>query len=209
MMQFRERAIVTASDGKTVGNIDRVVIDARTYAITALVIDGGELFAEKRVVSLGLVRLATEDEVRLTEPSKALKMPRFEARHYLAFDELDPAAAHFAFPEGYARPLFTYLPVDAGATEQSSGQPANGREVALQKGVPVVCGNGQRVGTVDCVFADRRDGRVTHLLISKGEYFEREKLVPVSWVRATNDEVVRLGVSARALAGLPDYAVRV
>jgi uncharacterized protein YrrD len=218
-MQFKEGVDVFTADGKRVGKIDRVVIEPDSWEVTHLVVKKGFLFTSDKVVPMSLVGPATEEKVTLRQDSGSLEeMPDFQESHYVLVDrgpETTPA------PGRQARSVFWYPPLGGLwpehmyhrtrkaprfvlRTEQNI--PANA--VALEEGAKVRGSDGKQIGSVERLFTDEPQDRVTHLLISKGLLIKEKKLIPSDWISKVMEEEVYLSVSSEFVDGLPEYQVQ-
>jgi uncharacterized protein YrrD len=89
------------------------------------------------------------------------------------------------------------------ATETTQNIPDH--TVALKEGADVVAADGEKVGSVERVFADRDSNRATHLLVSQGVLFQKHKPIPTAWIESVTEDEVRLAVGSNLLKGLPEY----
>jgi uncharacterized protein YrrD len=204
VMQFKENTTVLAADGEKVGEVSHVVVNPRNDEVSYLVIEEGFLYNDARMVPMDQVATASGERVTLRQPATALDLPRYEGGAYLALDELDQPTAGRAYPTGFARPIIAYPPVESAEEEPITiDRPDQGME--LKEGARVISTDDEHVGDVARIFADSRSDRLTHLLISKGLLFTRDKLVPVAWVKSANADEVHLAVTSNALKNLPEY----
>lgn len=70
---MKEGAKVIASDGKAVGNVERLVADAPADQATYLVVSLGSLGRDRKLVPIDQVSLIDEDEVHLSVEGDSLK----------------------------------------------------------------------------------------------------------------------------------------
>jgi uncharacterized protein YrrD len=220
MMQFKENAEVFTSTGEKVGRIDRVVIDPKSDELTHLVVKKGFLFTTDKVVPIEHVETTTEDRVELKAgPGDPDEFPDFEETHYIQA----PASGTFAKRElGGIKPLAWYYPLPRGAWWRTGmgvypgyPQPPYIRKtelnipddtVPLEEGAKVVSTEGDHVGDVERVYAEKEEQRVTHLLISKGLVSKTRKLIPSMWVESVSEDNVRLSISKNFVEELPEYS---
>lgn len=231
-MQFKQGVGVRMSDGKSVGQLDRVVIDPRTKEVNYIVVRQGVFFTTDKVVPLTLVASAEEDGIVLREDAGDLEqLPAFEERYYVPVDEPTIAPQGGAATAGVgaagAPRLYSYPPVLGGEaaglgghvnTQTSLGalsiqQPVVERteraipddNVAIRSGARVVAADGQQVGSVEQVLTNPNADQVTHFVISQGLLFKERKLVPVGWVSQIGEDEVQLAVDAGFLGKLSGY----
>jgi uncharacterized protein YrrD len=196
-MQLKDGTAVYTTDGDHVGNIDRVVIDPQTKAVTDVVVRKGFLFPEDKVIPVEVIARATEDRVLLRRNAGDLgDFPPFEERQYIPIEPRDT---------GYALPLYAYppygLPQFTVDVERNIPQGA----VPLKEGAHVISEDGKHIGNVKRVLLEPRHNTITHFVISQGLLFKNEKLVPVNWVRDTREDAVLLAMSADFLDRLPAF----
>lgn len=75
----------------------------------------------------------------------------------------------------------------------------------FKKDVHVNDVEGKKVGELDRVVIDPHGGEVTHIVIRRGFIFNEDKVAPVEMISRTDDDEVRLNVTADQLKQLPDY----
>ena len=223
-MQFKQGVGVRTSDGKSIGQLDRVVVDPRTKEVNYLVVRKGTFFTTDRVVPLTLVARADENEVLLREDAGDLEqLPPFEERYYVPAGQ-DTVAAETS----YAPSMYPYPPVLGGEMGGMAGmtlpsqthlgalsvpQPVVEQteraipddNVAIRSGARVVAADGAAVGSVEQVLTGQYADQVTHFVISQGVLFKDRKLIPVGWVQDFGEDQVRLAVDAPFVARLGSY----
>ncbi len=234
-MQFKQGVGVRTSDGKAVGQLDRVVVDPRTKEVNYIVVRKGTFFTTDKVVPLTLVARADDDGVTLREDAGELEqLPAFEERYYVPADDSGaapgsgPSAAGpgFGAALGAAPTLYPYPPVVGGEAAGLSNvntpgtmgalsipQPVVERteraipddNVAIPAGARVISADGQHVGSVEQVLTGQHADQVSHFVISQGLLFKDRKLVPVGWVGEIGEDAIYLAVDAAFLAKLPSY----
>jgi uncharacterized protein YrrD len=223
-MQFKQGVGVHTSDGKSVGQLDRVVVDPRSKEVNYIVVRKGVFFTTDRVVPLSLVAEAGEQGITLREDAGDLeRLPEFEERYYVAAND-EPTAVASDIPT--VPTVYPYPPVVGGEmaglnntnTQTSLGaltiqQPMIERSeraipddnVAIRSGTRVMSIDGKHVGSVEQVLTGEYADEVTHFVISQGLLFKDRKLVPVGWVSDIGEDEVQLAVDADFLGKLPSY----
>lgn len=230
-MQFKQGVGVRMSDGKSVGQLDRVVVDPRTKEVNYIVVRKGAFFTTDKVVPLTLVERAEEDGVVLREDAGNLEhLPDFEERYYISAEDAGVAPGAQATSAGAgvaaAPSLYPYPPVTGGemaglgnvSTQATMGamtvpQPVVERteraipddNVAIRSGVRVISADGQHVGSIEQVLTGEYADEVTHFIIAQGLLFKDRKLVPVGWVSQIGEEEIHLAVDAGFLGKLPSH----
>lgn len=224
-MKFKEGMSVKTVDGDKVGNIDHIVVDPTTNEVTHIVVRKGFIFTEDRVVPVSSLRGADDDTVVLDWDVKNLdQFPNYKEDYYVSPD----GEYHDDLPMewgGWAgAPLFYYPPVGmepnyqsgigyagpaVGVTPNAQGVKREVRNipnesVAISKGTDVTTSDGQHAGHVEQAFTDS-NGTVTHILVSKGAIFAKERLIPIRWVRRMSDSEIRLSVRDEIVNDLPEY----
>jgi uncharacterized protein YrrD len=213
-MKFKQNANVSTAEGREIGHIDRVVIDPLTKKVTHVVVRKGLLFADERVVPIGMVAEATENYIHLREGAgDPHHLPKFEESRYVRVPEDDggrsspasgiyanspygPAPAAGNYPEfGHSGPQ--YVP----RVEQNIPEGT----VALREGARVIADDGQMVGHVEEVLADAASEEATHFLISRGLLTKERKLIPTLWVREIEENEIYLITPANVLEKLHSY----
>src|SRR5450432_751281 len=113
-MQFKQGTHVFTSDGQDAGTVERVVLDPHSDEVSDLVVRKGWLFAEDKVVPIGLVAAANEERITLNQTKDNLeKLPEFEETYYVPASEEDFKNGSVAVPyaTGYVNPVYLYPPV--------------------------------------------------------------------------------------------------
>lgn len=214
-MQFVANANVLNANGETIGEVDRVVIDARSKEITHLVVRKGVLFTEDKILPVDWVVSTDEDRVQLKQDVDLDDLPPFEETYFVypPSEELEgnaPIPHHAYAPAilwypayGAPRndyPLYPDRPVKTATTVNLPED-----SIPLKEGAAVIAADGKKVGDVERVLTEGSDEEVSHFMISKGLLFKQHKIVPAGWVQTVGEDEVRLAVSSRLLERLPDY----
>jgi len=221
-MEFKQGTHVYSSDGKNVGSIDRVVLDPSTDEVTDLVVRKG-WFSEDKVIPIGMVETTAEDRVTLDKAEHDLfKLSKYEETYYVPADENERQGGDYAYPQGYAFPMYSYPPLGMAWWGYGGGMgyPAFAEQyskrvqeniptgtVAVKEGARVLSLEGDHIGNVEEVFTDATTNRVTHLIISQGLLFKERKLIPTNWIKLAGEDDVILTVKTKVVHNLPDYKV--
>jgi sporulation protein YlmC with PRC-barrel domain len=77
---LKEGSAVVSSDGKHVGNVERLFIDAETNKATHFLISHGLLFKDRKLVPAHWIKSVEEDKIHLTVPSRLLeRLPSYQS----------------------------------------------------------------------------------------------------------------------------------
>lgn len=195
-MNLKQHANVVTADEQEVGRVERLVMEPRTKEVTHIVVHGGHLFPDDKVVPVRLIESANEQRVRLREAVGDPKaLPPFQAQ---------PRAGS----SGEQRP--------AGTLADPFGPTATGVEVEMKLNIPdeavvvsagtrVVSADDKQVGTLEQVLTEPQADRATHFVVSEGLPLKSRKLLPAAWVGSILDDEIYLTVKARAVNDLHEY----
>ena len=214
-MQFKANETVISTDGDKVGEIDRVVIDPKTDAVTHIVIRKGFLFTEDKVVPVDWISTAAGEPIVLdVSKDKIDSLPDFKETHYVRregdhFPE-DYAPAYYWYPSAtvdwWTDPGYrTYFGADAQPYVKVTTHSTPDGTIPLEEGAKVYSSDDKHVGRIEEVFADPDSQRATHFVITTGLIFKQRKLIPTSWIDTMSENEVFLGVSSEFLDMLAPY----
>jgi uncharacterized protein YrrD len=224
-MKFKEGTSVKTVGGNKVGSIDHIVVDPTTNEVTHIVVRKGFIFTEDRVVPVSSLRGADDNTVILDWDVENLdQFPNYKDSYYVSpdgeySDEMPPqwgdwgGAPLFYYPPvgmepnyqsgvGYAGAAVGTVPDGEGVKREVRNVPDE--SVSISKGTTVTTSDGEHAGHVEQAFTDS-NGTVTHILVSKGVIFAKERLIPIRWVRRMNDSEIRLSVREEIVKDLPEY----
>jgi sporulation protein YlmC with PRC-barrel domain len=199
-------AEVRGSDGK-LGDVHRVIVDARTGHVTDLVVKHGFLFGNERVVPLSSVTKVENGVVYLDTDKEA-----FERFHGFADDRYRAPDPDYVGPPGYDNTEFLLDEVTSigvasyGQVEPPLGYPG-GEQVSpddmqrpvIRQGSAVLDVNGEKIGEVSELSLDPDGGAPRHLSVKHGLLFKHEIELPLAWVREIGDDGVLLSVTKAEL----------
>jgi sporulation protein YlmC with PRC-barrel domain len=217
-MEFKQGAVIYTNDRQKAGRLDRVVIDPMSKEVTHLVVTRGMLFPHGKVIPADWVESAVENRVQLRESAESLdEAPDFTQRHFAQASEPQregppdeaPHAVYWNPPvgidwfgyTGHARRLGFFghgSPRYTIATQH----PLPADAIPLKEGAPVISSDDRRVGDVERVYAELKEGRVTHLVISTGPRRSDKKVIPSFWISRVEEDQVHLAVEADVLQRL-------
>jgi uncharacterized protein YrrD len=214
MMRFEKGTEVFTAGGEKIGTISRVVIDAKTRDVTDLVVERGALFADEKVIPIGLINSENEDRIMLRETNQNVDdFLDYETTHYIPSDQITEQPSsniemyywypplNFQFPTQGILPGGSVIPDYVRRTETSIPV---GR-VAIAEGAQVISTDGKHIGNVEQVLADATSNKVTHFVVGKGFLLKEHKLVPAFWVTFVDEDKIHLSVETSMFERLPDY----
>ena len=212
-MRLIKGADIYASEGEKLGTLERVIIDPKTKEVTHLVIGKGLLFTTNKVVAMDMVNPQIEEDITLLSPKQRLDdFQDFEDAHYVNLNEEDyperDVEASYWYPptnlawwrtDMYVAP--PSMPIFVRKTKQNIPEGT----IAVEEGAKVMSRDDKHVGNVEQVIIDAQDNRVTHVVFSHGILSKEQKLIPVIWISAIDEQEIHLSVHADLLDRLPAY----
>jgi sporulation protein YlmC with PRC-barrel domain len=98
IMKFNDGAEVFDADGKTLGELGRVVLNPHTWEVTDIVVHKGFFFTTDKVIPVGDIQQTLEDRVTLLESAKVDTYPDYAETdfvsvvgdHNIVFELLSP-----------------------------------------------------------------------------------------------------------------------
>lgn len=200
-MEFKDNVSVYTSDGNKAGSLQRVVIDPETNEITHIVIQKGFLFKEDKVVAVEEVASTSEEKVTLNcTTDKLQEMPPLDIEQ---FEPLSGASGRGQNFDPLAGGLY-WNPAPERSVITVTKRTIPDDLVALKEGAPVMSKDDEHVGSVERVFTEPENGKVSHFIVSQGLLLKTRKAIPIQWVKALDDEQVHLTVLAQELEDLPE-----
>lgn len=210
-MQFKEGTTIKTSDGEKVGEVARLVIDPVLQDVTHVIVEKGFLFKQDHVIPIELFEEITDEQLQLKAVVDELEdFPEYQEDYYVA-------------PKGYQdmpyvdwsmEPLLYYPPVRQESFVDTDVDSPHGEErtsrnipegnIVVREGTKVFTLEDEHAGDVEKIFTDNQ-GKITHILLSKGFLFKTERLIPVGWVRQLRDDEIKLYVRSEVIEDLPDY----
>ncbi len=214
---LRQGATVVTTDGKHVGTLHAVVIDARDDDITHLAVNAGPHFpapgfGAPRIVSVPIVEMADARDAKVILKCTKQKFTDFPDYADWNFgrptDAWDP-------PEGLQRDaaVATAESIREGAGLWAMPVPAEVRhrrpfEREIPHGAFVWRVEGEQeeeIGAVDRVLSDEVTEHVRALVIRQGHFFGHDVILPIEYVTDINDTVVHVQMTDEELAALDDF----
>jgi nucleotide-binding universal stress UspA family protein/uncharacterized protein YrrD len=195
---------VVGTTGK-LGEVHRVIVDARTDRITDIVVKHGFLFGRERVVPLSHVTGVESGVIHVDLDERG-----FEALDGFTDDRYHAPGPNYAGPPGYSQGDFLMdATVAEGPMQGMTGAPAtplgfpSGEQVspddmsrpAVSSGTPVLDSEGHEVGHVHDMDFAADTGAPTRLVLRTGRIFRHETEIPVSMIQDISDDGVMLNVT--------------
>jgi len=196
-------ADVVGTTGK-LGEVHRVIADARSDSITDLVVKHG-FFGRERILPLGLVKGVENGAIRVD-----LDQRGFEALDGYTDDRYRAPDPNWVGPPGFNREDFLMdVTVAEGPMQGLAGGPVpplgypGGQQIspddmarpAVSPGMAVLDSDGEKVGEVDDMDFASDTGRPTRLILRRGFIFHSETEIPVSMIQDISDDGVMLNVT--------------
>lgn len=209
-IDVRIGAEVMGTGGK-LGEVHRVIVDARSNHITDMVVKHGFVFGNERVVPLTHVTRVEGGVVYVD-----LDATHFEAMNGFADDRYRAPDPNYSGPPGFENSQFllTSLTGGSGVAGLSAGGPPFGfpggeqlspddmQRPAIAIGTPVVDMNGEKIGEVGGISVSSPDGTPTHLKLRQGHIFHHDVELPMAWVYELSDKGVTLKVAKSQIEAL-------
>ena len=204
---------VVTSDGDKLGTVEKLVLDGNSKQISKLIVSGGFLGGEDRIVDVSMITGQNADTIQISLPkSEAEELPTYVTEQYVDVPEDDYDALPFGMPaatgagfylygapyagrgyEGTSDSLFNAAPADAPVVENRSNLEET--DALISTGTDVVGADGEKVGSIEEVFVDEH-GQINGFLVKKGFIFTHDVRIPMDWVREVNGDTVHLSISA-------------
>ena len=201
IMDISIGAEVAGTEG-SLGRVHRVIVDARSGAVTDLVVKRGSLFGTDRVVPLGHVTRVENGTVFLD-----LDQQHFDIMDGFADDRYHAPDPSYSGPPGFERGTFLVdTMVAGGGMGPAAGSPSLGfpggeqvtpddlQRPVIAAGSPVLDAAGEKVGEVGQLSLSPENGRPTQLTLRQGTIFHHDTDLPIDWVAELSDKGVMLNV---------------
>ena len=198
-MHLQEGMTVKTVDGSKVGTVDRIVVDPVTYKITHIIVKKGFVFLEDRVIPLTAIKNMNDEVVELDWSIKRLET----APIFSEYDFIVPHYQEQIYKDWSMQPFIYYPSIKSTPSSNVNKGDLQDQDIdiVIHEGTQVISCDNDYAGHVIKVFADAQ-GKLTHILISRGMLFKTERLVPISWVSQLNAEAIKLHVYSEVVAGL-------
>ena len=204
---------VFGSNGEKVGTVERIVVDSNTMQIHKLIVGGGFLNTDDRLVDIEMVTGQDANGLRLNLTSEQVdQLPEYVEERFVQVPERDYDALPFIIPnamgagaylygapyvgrgyEGSRDSFFDAAPAVAPVVETETNIPET--DIMIAEGTDVFGADGEKIGSVgDVIVAD--DGAITGFVVSAGFIFKHKVRVPIDVVESANEDEIRLSVTS-------------
>lgn len=193
-MEISIGADVHGTDGK-IGELTRVIVDARSRKVTDLVVKQGGLLGHERTIPLTHVARVADDGVHLDLTEKAAEtMDGFaEGRRGPNPDYVGPPShdLHGTYQGNMAldQAVAAGSAAGLGAAGKPMGYPGGeqldgdfDQRPAVSKGTDVLASDGEKVGDLGEFCFDHDTGAATRIAIRKGLIMKHDVDVPLEWM---------------------------
>lgn len=194
-------ADVVGTSGK-LGEVHRVVVDARTDTITDLVVRHGGLFhGRERIVPLSHVTKVEGGVIHVDLDERG-----FAALEGYTEDRFRSPEASYLGPPGFRRDDFL-LDVTVAEGAQGGGptppmgfpggdqvSPDDMVRPAVSPGTDVLDEVGEKIGEVHEISFAPDTGKPTRLVVRSGHIFHHDTEVPADWIKEISDDGILLNV---------------
>jgi uncharacterized protein YrrD len=211
--EIRIGAPVHSSDGKHLGHVHRLVVDADSKQLAYVAIDKS-IFTEDRLVEVSDLASSDEAGVRLAitaaeaetalRPYVAQEMVQTPDGVGMAtwtgstigiagsskWNIVDSGSADFPSTTGSS--LFMQAPIGTVITQEVSNLEPG--DVRIDTGTDVVGSDGHKVGHVDELLFDD-ENKVTGFVVRAGFLFKHDVQVPITWVAGIAHDHIRLNLT--------------
>jgi len=213
---LRLNASVVSRDGHKLGHLSRFVIDKDAQKVTHVVVDtgifrsgealwkGGWGMPHDRVVPLGCVSEATEDEVRITMSAEEFKeLARdYSEEYFVAAPDVEPGQ----IDASDVRRFVMGIPGEPGPYLLQETTTKQAWQEEINRDSPVWRLNPhEKIGEVERVIIDEDTGAVNALVIKRGFVFTSEKVLPQDYIVEVAGGIVRVDIDDEGLAGLEEF----
>jgi len=207
-------ADVIGTDGK-LGEVARVIVDARSGKVTDIVVKHGFVFGHERIVPIAHITGVDDGGVRVDLDERALgTMDGFAGTRAAANPDYIGPPSHDrqgAFQGSYVldETVATGSQGVIGAQSKPMGYPGGEQTTpdfmqrpAFSRGTDVFAADGEKVGDVGELSFAHDTGMPTRLAVRRGFIFHHDTDVPVDWIREFGDDGVLLNVPKAQVEGL-------
>jgi uncharacterized protein YrrD len=211
IMEVHIGSHVLGTGGK-LGEVHRVIVDARTNNVTDIVVKHGSLMGKERMVPLGCVDHVEDDgSVYLNVDEKV-----FEAFEGFADDRFRAPDPDYVGPPGFRGDAFLVESMWAGTGGTGAGfggkpmgypggeqlSPDDMQRPSIQPGTPIVDPDGKKIGEVHELAWQADGGSPTRLVMRSGTIFHTDTELPLDWIQNLSDEGVVLNVPRQRVEAL-------
>ena len=212
-MQVEFGAPVFGVDGKRLGEVDGLVVNAGTKRASAILVDAGLFDRGKHVIGISAITRSDQDGIRLDEPAETSEAPSqtLDSEEVSFAQRVEPPVEFIpaggvggpVYADTEATPgkypddssFFEIAPIDPPAVEVESNLGAN--EVVLGRETHALSSDQERLGNV-IAFELGDMGLVESVLVSEGLIFKERLTFPLNEIEEVGTNAVHLGVTRSA-----------
>jgi len=205
-MDINIDADVFGTEGK-LGDLSRVIVDARSEKVTDLVVKRGALLGHERIVPIAHVSRVEGDAVHLDLDEKG-----FEAMDGFAAERRGPNPDYVGPPSrdqqgtyqgnmAFEQAVAAGSAAGLGAAGKPMGYPGDeqveqelNERPAVAKGTDVIAHDGEKVGELGALSFAHDTGAITRLALRQGFLFKHDVEIPVDWLADIGPDGVVLNV---------------
>jgi len=211
-------ADVIGTDGK-LGEVQGVIVDARSEKVTELVVKHGGLFSgNARLVPLASVTRAEGDQIHVDLDKQHFDIlngfteegVRGPDPDYVGPPDADQQGTHqgnFEFRTTWAMGSMGGLGTSGKPLGYPGGEqlaPDFSQRPAVVAGTPVLAADGEKVGEVGEFAATADTGTPQRLTMKTGFLFKKETELPADWIKAVTDDGILLHVAKSEVEALAE-----
>lgn len=203
---------VFAHDGKRVGTVDRLVLNAETHQVEAIVVHKGVILSSDKLIDRALIERSDETGVHLSiDATEEKTLPNYYHGQYYEWSPDSRAVFSDPLPGWYAGTLLYVNPPASGRGYPGTDSffevaPANPPDVKPERnlvdadvligpGAEVIDVDGRQLGHVHDVILDEIGG-LSGIVVRTGVIHKRDLQIPAAWIAEADDDRVRLNVRA-------------
>lgn len=193
---------------KSCGRSVAIILDPVTDQVTHVVVRAHRVPRQEWLVPAEAVQAADRETIELKvspeqlegmDPFIGTRFIRTNAEHFVS------RGAGYVPGSTYLWPYVTRIQQPVYLAEQEEQIPPG--EVAVHRGATVQAADG-RAGKIDEFVVSESDGRITHLILRRGQlWWKRDVVVPVAQVREVTGDIVYLKLARQEVARLPAVPV--
>lgn len=185
------------------GHVDSVILHAKERTVKSIVVKTNTKPVREWIVPVADITDSTPDHVRINCTQEQLMKKRpFRVATYIAEDVpvYDDAAMTMIWGEAHVPKVRRYVEVEHPNLDVG--------ELAMSYGARVRATDGA-VGRVREMLVDPDTGRMTHLVLKKGNLWgQKEVVIPASAIDVMGEKTVYLNISKSEIEALPAKPVR-
>ena len=190
-MDIRLKSHVECTDGR-IGRLENIILNPKTQKVTYLVVRESDIENTLRLVSEHLIEKSTPETISLSiNKERFKKMKPFIQEEYIPSN----ITLYMAEMEGWD------MGTPASVFVERESVPAGG--IVVRKGEKVFATDGH-VGQVDEFLVEKKEGRITHLILREGHLWGKEDIsIPVNQIDRYEEGDIRLKIDKRQVEDLP------